>query len=336
MNMIRMIALGTVMAFGAGQAWAEAQHLRFATGQSPDSVIEKKSYGPWAEALNEESKGALDVVAYPPPFATTTNMWDRVTAGVADIGVVALNNSGLPLKAAFVASLPGLGRDTEAASVAMWRLYEQGLLDAAFDEVEVLGFQTAIAFTLYSKTPITKMEDLKGLRVRVADANSAAALGALGASPASIPFNEAYQAIDRGVVDAAVGNGNTMVVFRFRELLNHEQTSVAFGMTNFAFVMNKDAYANLSPEGRATIDGWRGERLSRYLGAHQNGFMEDFNSEMLAAGDLTQSELEPAELVRWQEAIAPVTAKWIADTPDGQKIYDTFVAEYDKVVAAKN
>ena len=140
----------------------------------------------------------------------------------------------------------------------------------------------------------------------------------------------------RGVVDAAVGNGNTMVVFRFRELLNHEQTSVAFGMTNFAFVMNKDAYANLSPEGRATIDGWRGERLSRYLGAHQNGFMEDFNSEMLAAGDLTQSELEPAELVRWQEAIAPVTAKWIADTPDGQKIYDTFVAEYDKVVAAKN
>lgn len=315
---------------------ALAQHeLRFATGQAPDSIIMEQSYGPWAAAINEAGAGALTITAFPPPFATATNMWDRVTAGVADIGVISLNNTGLPLGPALVTSLPGLGLDTEAASVALWRLYERGLLDDQLDEVHVLGFQTAMSLTLYSKTPITGTSDLSGLRVRVTDATTAAALTALGASPTSIPFNEAYQALSRGVVDAALGNGNTMVVFRFRELMGHEVSNVSFGMTSFVFGMNRDTYANLSPEARAAVDSWTGERTSRFLGAAQNALRIEFTEDLLASGDLTQNDLSEAELAVWQDRLAPVTAAWIAETPNGQAVYDAYVEEYNRAVAGE-
>lgn len=323
---------GVAMAVMPESAMAQTQ-LRYATGQAPDSIIMQRAYGPWADELNKAGEGLLEVTAFPPPFATTNNMWDRVTAGVADIGIVSLNNAGLPLSASYVASLPGLGRDTEAASVAMWRLYERGMLEDALDEVVVLGFQTVMSLVLYSSQPVTSMEDLSGLRVRVTDRNTASALTALGASPVSIPFNEAYQAISRGVVDASLGNGNTMVVFRFRELLGHEVENVAFGMTPFAFVMNRNSYDNLAPEARQVIDDWSGERLSRFLGASQNDLLTEFTEDLVGSGDLTQNELSEDELARWMEALQPVTTTWIAETPNGQDVLDAYLEEYERVAA---
>lgn len=331
-----LVSLLPALALAALPHAASAQQdLRFATGQAPDSIIMERSYGPWAEAIAAESNGALTITAYPPPFATATNMWDRVTAGVADIGVISLNNTGLPLTASLVTSLPGLGQDTEAASVALWRLYERGLLDEQLGEVHVLGFQTAMSLTLYSKTPITSASDLSGLRVRVTDATTAAALTALGASPTSIPFSEAYQAVSRGVVDAALGNGNTMVVFRFRELLAHEVSNVAFGMTSFVFGMSHEAYANLSPEARAAVDAWTGERTSRFLGAAQNELRIEFTQDLLDSGDLTQNDLSEAELAVWHERLAPVTAAWVAQTPNGQAVLDAYIEEYNRAAAGQ-
>jgi len=333
---LRAAALGLVpaaaLAFTA--LGAEAQtHLRFATAQAPESIIQQRVYGAWADAVNEASGGALDITSYPPPFATATNIWDRVTAGVADMGIVALPNTGLQIAASYVTSLPGLGGDTEAASVAMWRLYEQGLLEDALDEVKVLGFQTVMTLTLYSREPITQMEQMNGLRVRATDRNTATALTLLGASPTSIPFNEAYQAISRGVVDASLGNGNTLVVFRFRELLDHQLTNVSFGMTPFVVIMNRDSWDRLSDEERAVIDERSGEHLSRFLGDMQNVLRTEFDEDLYGSGDVTPHELSETELARWSETIRPVIEAWVADTPDGQAVLDAYLAAYESVAS---
>jgi len=307
-------------------------HLRFATGQAPESVIQQRAYGAWADSVNEASEGLLDITSYPPPFAVATNIWDRVTAGVADMGIASLNNSGLTLSASYLPSLPGLGGDSAAASVAMWRLYEQGLLEDALDEVKILGFQAVMPLSLYSRTPITEMEQLAGLRIRATDRNTSTALSGLGASPTSIPFNEAYQAISRGVVDASLGNGNTMVVFRFRELLSHQVADVSFGMTPFAVIMNHDSYNALSDEERAALDELSGEHLSRFLGSVQNDMRTEFDEDLVGSGDLTVNELSEAEMARWREAISPVIEEWVSETPDGQSLLDAYVAAYESAL----
>jgi len=333
---LRRAALGLIPAalLALSPLPADAQtHLRFATGQAPESVIQLRAYGAWADSVNEASEGLLDITSYPPPFAVATNIWDRVSAGVADMGIASLGTSGLDLSAAYLPSLPGLGGDSEAASAAMWRLYERGLLEDALDEVKVLGFQVVMPLSLYSRTPITEMEQLAGLRVRVTDRTTSAALTQLGASPTSVPFNEAYQAISRGVVDASLGNGNTMVVFRFRELLSHQVADVSFGATPFAIIMNHDSYNALSDEQRAVLDSLSGEHLSRFLGSVQNEMRAEFDEDLVGSGDLTVNTLSDAEMERWTAALAPVIEGWISETPDGRMLLDAYIAEYEAVVA---
>ena len=315
-------------------ASAEAQtQLRFATGQAPESIIQERQLGPWMNSVNEASNGLLEITAFPPPFAESTNMWDRVTSGVADIGYVSMPNTGLNMSASSVAALPTLGEDTEAAAVAFWRLYERGLLEEGLDEVKVLGFNGVIPLRLYSPSPITELKQLEGLRVRTPDRITANALTLLGASPTSIPFNEAYQALSRGVVDASLGNGHSMVVYRFREVLNHQVADISFGITPYLLIMNRDAYDQLGDEERAVLDKWVGERTSRMLGAAENELSVDYNKDLISSGDLTVHHLPEEELGRWNEAMTPVIEDWIADAPGNQVVLDAYLEEYESVAS---
>ena len=48
--------------------------------------------------------------------------------------------------------------------------------------------------------------------------------------------------------------------------------------------------------------------------------------------------LTPQEEARWKKAVAPVSAEWAKETPDGQKVLQAFraeVAAYEKSRAAK-
>ena len=335
-GLLKTAALGllTMALLATSPAPAEAQtHLRFATGQAPDSPTQLREYGAWADLVNEASNGLLDITSYPPPFADGTNIWDRVTAGVADLGIVALPNTGLQISPSYVASLPAQGDNSEAASVALWRLYERGLLEKGLDEVKVLGFLTVMPLRLYSRSPFTELAQLEGLKVRVTDRITADALTHLGASPTSVPFNEAYQAVSRGVVDASLGNGHTMVVYKFREVLSHQVADLSFGMTPFVLIMNRDAYDRLSNEERAVLDEWTGERVSRFLGAAENELRVDFNEDLVSSGDLTVHQLPEEEIARWKEAMAPVIERWIADAPENQVVLDAFLEEYESVAS---
>lgn len=325
------LASAAVIALAPASAGAQTQ-LKYASTTPTESILAERIYLPASDALNKEAAGLFEITHFPPPFADLVNIWDRLTAGVADLGIVSLNNTGLPLSASYVVSLPGSDRQSEAAGVALWRLYERGLLEDAIDEVVVLGFTVPMTLVLYTREPVASMDDLRGLRLRVNEPTTANALKAMGASPVSIPITEAYQSISRGVVDASIANSISMVNFRFRELLNHETTGVAFGTQPFLLAMNRNSYDNLSPEARAVIDSWRGEKMSRFLGARFDQMKEDLEKELIESGDLTKTELSEAEQKRWLGTMAPVTQAWIEQTPRGEEVLRVFNEEYERAL----
>lgn len=66
----------------------------------------------------------------------------------------------------------------------------------------VLGFIIYGARHVIAKKPITKPEDVKGLKMRVLQSNLHIALWRyLGANPTPVPITEAYNALETGVVD---------------------------------------------------------------------------------------------------------------------------------------
>ncbi|GAA5231661.1 TRAP transporter substrate-binding protein [Verticiella sediminum] len=69
---------------------------------------------------------------------------------------------------------------------------------------KLLGLWPAGPQVIFCKPEIAGLQDLKGLKVRVGDQNSANFMAGIGATGVPMPFGEVQQALARGVVDCAV------------------------------------------------------------------------------------------------------------------------------------
>ncbi|MCP8939988.1 TRAP transporter substrate-binding protein DctP [Alsobacter sp. SYSU M60028] len=326
----KSIVLAGLAAFAAGPVPASAETtIKFATTMPSNSVIYKSVYAPWVDALNAAGKGEFVVVPFEPPFATGTNVWDRVVSGVADMGFAILANTGLPFPKSSVSMLPGLGHDTEVGSIALWRLFEKGLISDEFRSVKVINVTTLPPVVLVTKKSIQKLEDVAGLKIRAVDKISADSLTALGASPVAIPFTEAYQAISKGVVQGFVANGGTLVAYKFGEVMDNQIANAYFGMLPSAIFMNAEFYDRLSPKAKEIFARFIGEESSRMIGAAYIGFeAQNFEAVRGQNAKYTMRQLPPEELARWKDATKPVVDAWKKDTPGGADIYSRFVEEY--------
>ena len=70
--------------------------------------------------------------------------------------------------------------------------------------VKLLGVWPFGPQVLFCKPPITKLGDVKGLKVRVYDQNLAKFVESLGGTPVPISFAEVHQSLSLGVVDCAI------------------------------------------------------------------------------------------------------------------------------------
>lgn len=70
--------------------------------------------------------------------------------------------------------------------------------------VKLLGVWPFGPQVLFCKSPITKLGDVKGLKVRVYDQNLAKFVESLGGTPVPISFAEVHQSLSLGVVDCAI------------------------------------------------------------------------------------------------------------------------------------
>ena len=97
---------------------------------------------------------------------------------------------------------------------------------------------------LWARKPVTSMEALRGLRIRVPDANGTATFRAAGAMPAQISFADALPRLRSGEIDAVLSSGDGGAGQRLWEYLNHF-TAINYSMTMSMVTMNLDAWKGL-------------------------------------------------------------------------------------------
>jgi tripartite ATP-independent transporter DctP family solute receptor len=96
------------------------------------------------------------------------------------------------------------------------------------------------------RRPITKPEDLRGLKIRVPASDLYIAMvNALGANAVPIPFGEIYQSLAQGVIDGAENNWPTFVGERHYEVANYLSLTQHL-LTPEALVMSKASWEGLS------------------------------------------------------------------------------------------
>jgi TRAP-type C4-dicarboxylate transport system substrate-binding protein len=120
--------------------------------------------------------------------------------------------------------------------------------------LKAVGFRPLEKYGILCKEPIRKLEDFKGRKIRTYGSAYPALVKALGGIPVGVSTTEAYQALERGILDCTPTSLTYVRGFKFEEVAKYF-TDVPFGANYGHFVvMNLKYYNSLDAETRKVID----------------------------------------------------------------------------------
>jgi tripartite ATP-independent transporter DctP family solute receptor len=234
----RGILLGVALAAASSAAMAQSRQFSFAYDQPKNS-----GYGVGAEMFNKKlmelSKGTLSINQYPgAQLGTEAQTLQKVQTGDIDFVMLSTANASTAQPESGVFSIHFIFRD-EAHAIkvlgdpkviaAMRELYAAKMKGA-----HMLGLGSQGLRHMYGKKPITKVADLKGVKMRVqATVTEDETFPAYGAQVVHMAFGEVYTALQTGVADMAENGINNYLVNKHYEpapvlsLTEHEANNAA-------------------------------------------------------------------------------------------------------------
>ena len=196
------------------------------------------------------------------------------------------------------------------------KLQSKNLVGLAYWE---LGFRNVTN----SKRPLTKAEDLVGLKIRVIQSPIYIDMfNALGANAVPMPFPELYTAMEQKAVDGQENPFSTILASKFSEVQKH--LTITRHMYNpQAVIASKKFWDSLTPADQKSITEAMTEAtvFQRSVSRAQ----ADVALEDLKKAGMQVSEFSPAEIDKLRAKVKPVVEKHSekvgADTV--KEVYDT-------------
>ncbi|MBM7066006.1 TRAP transporter substrate-binding protein [Actibacterium sp. 188UL27-1] len=304
--------------FVASGAVAQEITLRFQHFVSPNSANPKYFIEPWAKKVEEESGGRIKIEIY--PFmqlgGKAPSQYDLIRDGVIDGGWVIPGYQPGRVPEAEALELPFMvTKNAEEASRAAWSFTEKHLMDD-FRDVHLIAAHLHGRGVVHKKgTPIEKLEDFAGLKLRGPSRPATALLKKLGATPVGMPVPAFPEALSKGIVDGGVIPWEIAPSLKLDQLTDsHTEVAGDYSLYNLYFIwaMNKAKYDSLPDDLKAVIDANSGLETSAFAGrAHDVGDVEGL--EIIAAAGNNIVTLSNDETVRIRTLAEEVTAEWIAE-----------------------
>lgn len=328
-------ALGGLMAASslaitAGTAAAQDVTLKLHQFLPPVATVPKHILVPWAERVEANAGGALKIEHYDamalggkPP-----ELMDQAIDGVTDIAMTVVGYTPGRFPSTEVFELPFMMTDPVATSLAFQQMIDDEWQGTEYADVKVLGAWVHGPGVLHTSKPVTKLEDMEGLKLRGPTRVINDMLKELGAQPVGMPLPAIPEALSKGVVDGTVIPWEVTPAIRLTELVdNHAEFSgeEALYTSTIIMVMNKAKYDSLPENIRMAIDKESGAALSEF--AAQIMFEYDAPGRQIAVDNGNSiTSLDEAEVARWKAASEPVVARWVEEMNakgiDGQMLID--------------
>ena len=258
MTITRRAAVGGLVAGAAAVATPfvaraqEAKHYRFAYDQ-PKST----GYGIlgdiFADKLKELSKGTMLIDQYPgAQLGQEPQVLQLVKSGDIEFCISSSANAATLSPQAGVMSLHFLFRSEDHLIKA---IADQKLADACKTMIaetvqgcRIIALSTLGLRNMYSKREIKKIDDIKGLKVRVqATPTEDTMFPAYGAQTVHMPFGSVYTSLQTGVVDVAENGVNVYLANKHYEVAPVLSMTEHEANNSFTWVSDK-TWNGLSPD----------------------------------------------------------------------------------------
>ena len=205
---LKLAATVVALAILTGSAWAQEKVKLKVIGQPlATGLIQKNKEQPFFESLAQKTGLPIEVDYKPVDTLgiKDTEQLRVMKAGLFEMASLRMSQNSRDEPTILGLDLVGLNPDYKTGK-AVADAYAP-ILDARLQKqfgVKLLGVWPFGPQVLFCKKPISRLGDVKGLKVRVYDQNLAKFVESLGGTPVPISFAETHQALSLGVVDCAI------------------------------------------------------------------------------------------------------------------------------------
>jgi TRAP-type C4-dicarboxylate transport system substrate-binding protein len=263
----------------------------------------------WADSIKKDSNGTITSVIFPAEqLGKAVDHYDMARDGIADAAYV--NPGYQPGRFPIIAAgeLPFEFHDGKTGTAAVDAWYRK------YAAQEMKDVKYCFAFvhdpgTLHSRRLVTEPSDLKGMKVRPADATIGTWVTELGGSNVQASAPGSRDLLERGVADAIFFPSGSVVLFGIDKVTKFHIDAPMY-VTTFVWVLNKARYEGMSPAQQKVIDDhcttdWAVRFASPWADFEHAGL-----AKIRAEPGQTITELTPGQLEDWKKAAEPLHAAW--------------------------
>lgn len=308
---IKTVIAAVVLA-ATGMAVAQEKTIKFAT-QNPKGHPIVSGMEKFADIVTAKSGGKIKVNLFPGGVlgSDQANV-SAVQGGTLEMVVMNTGILSSVSKELSIFDFPFLFASAKEADAVVdgpvgkrlhATLEPKGIVGLAFWE---LGFRSITN----SKRPLTKVEDVAGLKLRVIPSPiNVDWVKALDANPTPLPFPEVYTALEQKAID---GQENPLTVIsankfwevqKYVALTNHQYNPQSV-------IISKKFWDTLSAAEKKIVDD-AADEAAKYQ-REQSRAMMATALDTLKKNGMTVTEFPPAEVAKLREKMKPVVAKYAA------------------------
>jgi TRAP-type transport system periplasmic protein len=329
------------LAVAPSPAAAQATTLTMSSWVSPSHLLTKDVLAVWGEQVEKATNGRVKLRMLPKHPSAPPGTFDAVRDGLVDVSYVTASYTPARHVLPLLAELPGSGNTSVINSVAYSRIHWKYLQQVGeYKGVKLLGVFTHGPGQMFNtKRPITKIDDLAGMKIRTGGGIAEEMARSLGASAFVKPAPESYELLSSGVADGTFFPLESIISFKLGSVIKYATLFPGgFYSSSFGFFMNEDKWNKLAKEDQDAIMSVSGEPFARLAGKAWDATDHAAYEEMKRV-NIQINEASPELVKGVQERAKPIIDKWIKDATakgvDGAKVYAEFQAELKRVAAGQ-
>lgn len=264
----------------------------------------------WAREVEKRTGGAVKINIFAGATLTPADQtYDGVVKGISDIGMSVFSYSKGRFPLTEVLDLP-LGYSSGLQATRLANAFYAKFQPKELSDVKIMYLMAHGPGILHTKKPVGKLEDLAGLKIR-GTGTSAKVVAALGATPVAMPQNEAYDALQKGVVEGLVSPIETLKGWKYAEVVKFTTRNLGSSYSvGFFVAMNRGKWDALPKEARAAIEAVNAEWVDK-VGKAWDDF-DKAGTEFALAKGVKIIDLPTAEDARWAERVKPMLGDYVA------------------------
>jgi TRAP-type C4-dicarboxylate transport system substrate-binding protein len=311
---MRKVLLALLLAAGVAPAFAQERNFDLKISHwVPASHPLQKALEDWGASVEKASGGTIKSQVFPAQqLGKAFDHYDMARDGIADVTYV--NPGYQPGRFPIIGAgeLPFLMSHATGGSEGLDAWYRK------YAEKEMKDVKFCLAFihspsSFHTRTKkIVVPEDVKGMKIRPADATIANFVTLLGGTNVQSSAPEVRDIIERGVADGVTFPWGSLVLFGVDKVTKYHMEAPLY-VTTFVLVMNKDKYNAMSDRQKKAIDDNCNTEAAGRVGKPWGEFEDAGVGKVKAESGQEVYSLNPEQLAQWKKASEPLFKTW-ADT----------------------